>query len=128
MNTYITTAGLLAALTTLGHFGVGRRAFLGPMLAAEFEPVPKRVMLCVFHYVSTFLILSTLTLLAAGLKGLPTPGATALVVFIAANYAGFAVWQLALALTSGLPHGPLKLFQWLFFVLIAGFAALGLYV
>jgi magnesium-transporting ATPase (P-type) len=62
MNWYIIIAGLIGALTTIGHFAMGSKEFLRPMLEASFDPVPKKVMHCVFHYVSAYLILSSIAL------------------------------------------------------------------
>ncbi|MFC1523730.1 hypothetical protein ACFL6N_02955 [Thermodesulfobacteriota bacterium] len=119
MNTLIVVSGIFALLTTMGHFAVGSKKFLKPMLEASFDPIAHKIMHCVFHYVSAFLILSTVALLAIG-TGMITDQGTSLVVrFIAANYAVFAVWQIALASTSGIPNGLLKLFQWVFFILIS---------
>ncbi len=125
MNWLILIAGIFALLTTIGHFAVGSKEFLRPMLEADFDPVPRKVLHCVFHYISVFLILSTLALLAAGLQLIDRSGATPLVLFISLNYLTFAIWQIALASCSGIPNGVLKLFQWIFFTLIAGFAIAG---
>ncbi len=125
MNWFITIAGLIGAFTTIGHFFIGSKEFLGPMLKAPIDPVPKKVMHCVFHYVSAFLILSTISLLGIGFGIIDGGGAALLVRFISINYAVFAVWQIALAATSQIPKGIFKLFQWIFFVLIAVFAWIG---
>ena len=125
MNWFIIIAGLLCAFTTIGHFAVGSREFLGPMLKASFDPVPKKVMHCVFHYISAYLILSTITLLGIGFGFIEKDGTTALVRFISINYAVFAVWQIVLATTSQIHKGIFKLFQWVFFITIALFAWLG---
>ena len=125
MNWFIIIAGLVAAFTTIGHFLIGTKEYLKPMLGASFDPVPKRVMHSVFHYVSAFQITSTLALLAIGF-GLVTDAQPSLLVrFIALNYAIFAIWQIALAATSQIPRGVLKMFQWIFFVVIAVFAWIG---
>jgi hypothetical protein len=126
MNWYITIAGLIGAFTTIGHFAIGSREFLKPMMEASFDPVPKKVMHCVFHYVSTYLILSTITLLLIGFNIWAGSGMKALIIFIAANYVVFAIWQIVLAITSQIPKGIIKLFQWIFFVLIALFSFLGM--
>lgn len=125
MNWLIITSGVVALLTTVGHFMVGSRKFLRPMLEATFDPVAKKVMHCVFHYISAFLILTTATLLGVGSGMIEFQGSTILVRFIAANYVAFAVWQVFLAGTSGIPRGALRLFQWVFFILISGFALAG---
>ena len=125
MNWLIIISGIFALLTTIGHFAVGSKEFLKPMLEATFDPVAKKVMHCVFHYISTFLIISTIALLAVGSGTIKPQGSAILVQFIAANYVVFAIWQIALASTSGIPKGIFKLFQWVFFILISGFAFVG---
>ena len=125
MNVLIVLAGVVGALTTIGHFVVGSRRFLAPMLAAPIEDVPRKVMHCVFHYVSTHLILSTVALFLVGFGVDVGPGSQALVRFIAISYLVFALWQLVIAVGSGIPRAPLKLFQWVFFVLIAVLSWLG---
>ena len=125
MDWYIIIAGLIAAATTAGHFSVGSQKFLKPMLGASFDPIPQKVMHCVFHYVSTYLILSTATLLLIGSGIWSGVGTAAVINFIAVNYVIFAIWQIGLAIKSGIPNGIFKLFQWIFFVLIALFSFLG---
>ncbi len=128
MNWYITIAGLIGVLATIGHFTVGTKQFLKPMLEASFDPVPKKVLHCVFHYVSTFMILSTINLLLIGLNVWPALNSMVLIKFIGANYLVFGVWQIILAASSDIPGGVIKLFQWIFFILIALFSFLGAYV
>lgn len=121
MNPLIVSAGFIALMTTAGHFTVGRKMYLKPLLKSEMEPVPKKVLHCVFHYVSTFLSLSTLALFVSAFTKI---GRLA-TVFIALNYALFAVWQLSLVKASGIERGMLKMFQWTFFVIISVLAFLG---
>ena len=121
MNPLVVSAGIIALLTTAGHFTVGRKMYLKPVLNADIEPVAKKVMHCVFHYVSTFLLLSTLALFVIGFMRI----GRLLAVFIAVNYSLFAVWQLALIKQSGIERGMLRMFQWIFFVFIAVLALLG---
>jgi hypothetical protein len=125
MNGLIIGAGVIAGMTTAGHFAVGSKQFLAPMLESQFEQVPKKVMHCVFHYVSAFLLFSTLALLLAGFEIDLGGGNTALVRFIGLNYLAFAIWQLAIATASGIPRGIFKLFQWVFFLAIAVLAFAG---
>ena len=121
MNPLIVSAGIIALLTTGGHFTVGRKMYLKPLLESDMEDVPKKVLHCVFHYVSTFLLLSTLALFVSGSMQI----GRILSFFIAVNYSLFAVWQLALVKQSGIERGPLKMFQWIFFILIAVLGFLG---
>ena len=119
MNWLIIISGFIALFTTVGHFTMGSKQFLQPMLGSDFDAVPKKVMHCVFHYVSTFLLLSTAALLLAGFRVNIGNDTTLLVRFISVNYAVFAVWQIILAATSDIPNPLFKLFQWTFFVIIA---------
>ncbi|HDY88556.1 MAG TPA: hypothetical protein ENH82_10665 [bacterium] len=125
MNWLLFISGLFAVFTTVGHFIVGGKRFLKPMLQAPFDEVSKKVMHCVFHYISVFLVISTIALLASGFCLIPKTGDNLLVKFIALNYAFFALTQIVIALTSKLHMGIFKLFQWIFFILIAVFALLG---
>jgi hypothetical protein len=126
MNWLFLISGLLGAITTMGHFTMGRKQYLKPMLEASFEEVPKEVMHCVFHYVSAYLILSTIVLLALGFGVTFSADTSLLVWFIIIHYAVFAVTQIVIASTSRIEKVMFKMFQWVFFVLIAVFAWLGL--
>jgi hypothetical protein len=125
MNGPVFISGLAAAFCTLGHFTVGSKHYLKPMLAASFDDVAKKVCHCVFHYVSVFLVLSAVCLVLAG-AGARFTADTALVVrFIAIHYAVFAVVQIFIAATSGIRKAVFKMFQWTIFVFIAVFAWMG---
>jgi hypothetical protein len=126
MNWFIFIAGIIAAMTVVGHFTVGRKDFLMPLLDSSIDDVPKKVLHCVFHYISAFLVISTLALLAVGAGVKFKSGYTLLVDFIAIHYATFAVIQLVIALRSKIPKPAFKLFQWIFFSLTAIFAWLGI--
>ena len=125
MNWMILISGLAAGFVNFGHFTVGRKDFLKPMLQADFDDVPKKVMHCVFHYVSAYVVLSFIVLIAIGL-GFSFGTADALLVkFIAVNYFFFAITQIVIAATSKIPNGVIKLFQWIFFMGVAIFAWIG---
>ena len=125
MNWLLAIAGIVSVLTTFGHFFVGRPRFLTPMLASEFDRIPKKMMHCVFHFISVFLITSTAILLWVGFGTRLDSGSVLLVRFISANFMGFALWQVGLAVASGIPNGVFKLFQWIFFVTISICSFLG---
>jgi hypothetical protein len=125
MNWMILIAGLVAGFVNVGHFTVGSKDFLKPMLQADFDDVPKKVMHCVFHYVSVYVVLSFIVLIAIGL-GFSFGTADALLVkFIAVNYFFFAITQIVIATASNIPKGAIKLFQWIFFMGVAIFAWIG---
>ncbi len=125
MNWLLFTSGIVAAITTVGHFTMGSKRFLQPVLNAPIDDVPKKVMHSLFHYISTYLVLSTIFLILLGL-GVDFKGdSTFLVRFIAYNYIVFAIIQIIIALTSKIEKPLSQLFQWVFFVVIAVLAWLG---
>ena len=125
MNWPILISGLAAVFCTLGHFTVGRKQYLKPMLAASFDDVAKKVNHCVFHYVSAFLVLSAVCLVLIGTGFTFNTDTSLLVKFISIHYAVFAVTQIIIAATSGIQNAVLKMFQWTIFVFIAVFGWIG---
>ena len=111
MNWFILTAAIFSLLTTIGHFTVGLKEFLKPMLEVQFDAVAQKIMHCVFHYVSAFLILSTVGLFIAGLGKISVVESRWMVLFIAANFILNALWQIVLALLSSIPNALFKMFQ-----------------
>ena len=125
MNWPIFIAGIGAVMITLGHFAVGSKLYLRPMLQASFDDLPKKVNHCVFHYISAYLVLSAVFLLLVG-TGYTNPADTSwLVKFISLNYGLFTVVQIVIAATSGIKNAILKMFQWTLFSFVAVFAWVG---
>ena len=125
MNGPIFIAGVGAVFITLGHFAIGSKLYLKPMLQASFDELPKKVNHCVFHYVSTFLVMSSVFLLVVG-SGIATQtDASLLVKFISINYGFFTVVQIIVAATSGIQNAIFKMFQWTLFTFVAVFAWVG---
>jgi hypothetical protein len=125
MNTLLLISGLVAGFCTVGHFMVGSKSYLKPMLQASFDEVAKNVMHCVFHYVSVFLVLTSITLLLMGFGIGFNSDVSLMVKLIAIHYAAFAIVQIVIALASGIERALFKMFQWTIFVVIAVFAWLG---
>jgi hypothetical protein len=110
MNWMILISGLVAGFVNVGHFTLGSKDFLKPMLQADFDDIPKKVMHCVFHYVSAYVVLSFIVLIAIGLGF---------------SFGTADITQIVIAATSNIPKGVIKLFQWILFMLIAIFAWIG---
>jgi NADH:ubiquinone oxidoreductase subunit K len=125
MNWPIFIAGVGAGFITLGHFAVGSKQYLKPMLQASFDDVPKKVNHCVFHYISVYLVLSTIFLLLTGIGYISKADNSWLVKFISINYGFFAVVQIVIAATSGIQNAIFKMFQWMLFAFVAAFAWVG---
>ena len=125
MNLPVLVAGLGAGFITLGHFAIGSNKYLKPMLQASFDDVPKKINHCVFHYISAFLVLSTIFLLLIGFGYNNHTDNSWLIKFIATNYGFFAMVQVIIAATSGIKNAIFKLFQWTLFAFVAVFAWVG---
>ena len=125
MNWLVLISGLVAGFCTIGHFAIGSKQYLQPMMQATFDDVARKVMHCVFHYVSVYLVLSTIILLAVGIGYTFNSDTSLAVKFIAVNFALFAVSQLIVAATSKIQNAVFKMFQWIIFTVIAVTAWIG---
>ena len=124
MNIYAVIAGVIALFAFIGHLTIGKKLFLKPMLDADFDYLAKKVMQSVFHYVSIFQFLSAYMLIMPGIRGEncnidPTP----LFGFIGINYLIFAIGLVIIALRAKI--SLLKMFQWIFWILIATLSFMG---
>ena len=108
--------GLLAAFVVIGHFTMGIKSYLVPMLDADFDQIPKTVMQSVFHYVSVFLVLAAAALILAGTGVFSGENSELVVKFIGINFLLFAVVQIFYALRSKVERPLFKLFQWTLFL------------
>ncbi|MCG8308032.1 MAG: hypothetical protein MI975_11620 [Cytophagales bacterium] len=127
MNYFLLTAGVLAAFATIGHFSMGAKDFLKPVLDSNLDEIPKRVMQSLFHYMSVFMILSSIILLFFSVKDpLVLRGSADAVLVIGMHYAGFAVVQILIALVSNIRGALFKLFQWIFWISIAVLSFIGI--
>lgn len=126
MNYFIFTSGVLASLATIGHFVAGTKNYLKPVMNSTIDLIPRKVMQSLFHYMSVYMILTSVVLLSVSMGGkLIFENTGDVVLLIGISYAGFAVIQLFIALTSSLKSGVIKLFQWIFWMLISVFSFLG---
>jgi len=128
MDYLILTPGVLAALATIGHFAIGNKAYVKPVMDSNAAEIPKKVMLSVFHYMSVYMVLTTVILIAFSFgENLIFENSADVLKVIGFSYAGFATVQFIIALTSSIKMGIFKLFQWVFWMLIAVFALLAAY-
>ena len=120
MNYFILTAGVLAALATIEHFIMGAKDFLKPLMKSDIDLIVKKVMQSLFHYMSVFMVLTSIFLIVISTgKCQLYENTNDVVKFIGIVYAGFAIVQFIIAATSKIKVGIFKLFQWIFWTLIA---------
>ncbi len=126
MNFFIFISALITFVAIIGHFTMGRKAYLKPVMDSDIEQVPKKVMQSVFHYMSVFLVLSLFILLAGSHRSCPMYDYVhTMIRFIGMAYGLYAITQFVIASTSGIPGGVFKMFQWVFWALISVFAIIG---
>lgn len=127
MNYFFLAASLMGLLTFIGHFVYGGKQYLLPMQSSELDPIVKLVLHCTFHFVSVFIVLSTVILAACGFDLISSMQGFGLVLFVALNFGIFAIWQLFLAFDSGIPSPYRHLFQWAPFASISILSLMGIY-
>lgn len=127
MNYLILTAGIISLFATAGHFAIGSKVFLKPVINSDIDEIPKKVMHSLFHYMSAYMILSTLVLIMTSIgRCMLFEDTDSVVKFIGMSYVGFAIPQFIIALTSSIKGGIFKLFQWVFWIIIAVLCFLGI--
>lgn len=127
MNIYLLVAAVLASITCVGHFVIAKPQLLCSKLQADFDPTAITLMHCVFHYVSIFLVLSTLVLFACGLQWVPRMQTYALALFISLNFMLFAIWQIYIGYFAEAKSVRRVQFHWVFFIIISVFTLLGVF-
>lgn len=115
----ILLAAILSLFALIGHFAIGTKLYLKPVLNSDLDEVPAQVMRSLFHYMSAFMVISTLILFESALKLSMVFQTTEVALLTGLIYAGLAVTQLFVIFTSGIEGGYFKLFQWIFWVLIS---------
>ncbi|BDD00390.1 hypothetical protein [Persicobacter psychrovividus] len=127
MNYFTIAAGLLATFACIGHFTMGTKDFLRPILQANVALIPRKVMQSLFHYMSVILVLTAVLLLSFGFGhhlGFEHP--KDIILLWAVLYLGLGIAQFAVALTLPVKGNIFRLFQWIFWLLISAFCFLSL--
>lgn len=125
MNITLLIAGLLASFVVVGHFKFGISWYLKPMLASDFDLIPKATMQSVFHYVSVFLVLAAAVLLHEGLGLKLLDDTNALVKFLGLNYLLFTIVQISYAFKNKVERPLISVFQWTLFLPIGILCLIG---
>lgn len=124
MNILNLIAGILALMASIGHFTMGSKQFLRPILESDTDEVPKKVMHSLFHYMSVFMVFTSLVLIICAFGACNLfENCADVTKFIGITYLGMGIVQLIIAATSRIEKGIFKLFQWVFWILI-GISAL----
>ncbi len=125
MNTYSLIAGIIALLATIGHLTVGVKDYYRPLKNTAMDEIVKTIFTGLFHYITGFQILSSFILIMIGIRGNGCNFEPLLVLgFIGATYVFWAIVQLIITVKSPIKGAAFKMFQWVFWLLIAMFCFL----
>lgn len=119
MNLWLIAAGLLAALSAVGHAVPGASMFCNPILLRLDDPRLGAVFTGIWHLITVHFGLSGLALVVCGIIG----DGRAVGWLVALQFASYAVIYLTLSLRLG---GLRELLQWLPFSAVAALALVGL--
>ena len=126
MNYLLLAAGIISSFAVIGHFTMGKKMYLNPILESNVEDIPKQIMRSLFHYASVFMVFTTIVILKSAFgKCLLFADTQSGTLFIGIIYGGMAFAQIIINLTSPVKAGLLKMFQWVFWTLIACFSIFG---
>ncbi len=126
MNYFTLIAGIIALGAVIGHFAMGAKMYLKPVMESAIDEIPKRVMQSLFHYMSVFMIITTFFLLWSSFgMCMLFEHTNEVALFIGIIYGGFAIAQFIIALFSSVKMGLFKMFQWVFWAAISVLSILG---
>ena len=126
MNYFTLIAGIIALMAVIGHFAMGTKMYLKPVMESDVDEIPKRVMQSLFHYMSVFMIITTFFLLWSSFgMCMLFEHTNEVSLFIGIIYGGFAIAQFIIALVSPIKTGVFKMFQWVFWAAISVLSILG---
>lgn len=123
MNYFLLSSGIISLLGCVGHFTLGYNDYIRPVLQSDIDVIPKKIVLCIYHYMSVFMVITTILLLSFAFNQyLIFENVTDAVKVLVISYVGFAVAGFLISTKVGI----FKLFQWIFWMLIAVLSFLGL--
>ncbi len=122
MNWFYLISCIVATLACIGHFVIGYRKYLTPVLLSDADMFSKRTALSLYHYMSVWMVITAVVMMLYTFDWPPFVADNDFVAkFIGLVYAGFAFVNLLSAIKVGI----FRLFQWIFWALISIFAFLG---
>lgn len=127
MNYFLLVSSLLSIFIVIGHFTVGKKLYLLPMLKADFDEIPKKIMQSLFHYSSVYLTLSAIFLTYFLFNLSLLENGKYVIVFIGTHFILNAIVQMIIAINSNIEKPLAKLFQWSLFILTGIFSILSIY-
>ena len=120
MNFPLLIAAVVTSMACAGHFTIGSKSFLKPVLEhQEIGIIPRKVMHSLFHYMSAWMLISAVLLWGFVFDYAFVFRSTEdVTLLIGICYLAFALVQIPLAMNSPIENGLLKMFQWIFWIII----------
>lgn len=124
MDSNLLVAGIISLLLSIKHLTQDRKKVLLPSQASELSFNAKLQLSSFFYFVAVFYLLATLVLFACSFEMISQMYAYGLLLFIALDYALFAIWQLYGKIMSSEKLSILFYFNWIGYFLISGLIVL----
>ncbi|WP_299491607.1 hypothetical protein [uncultured Shewanella sp.] len=120
MDSYLLVGGIVSLLLSIKHLTRDRKKVLMPCLVSDISIETKTHLSSFFYFVAVFYVLATLVLFTCSLSLISQMYAYGLLLFIALDYALFAIWQLYGKIMSSEKQSFLFYCHWLgYFVVTA---------
>ncbi|WP_299002191.1 hypothetical protein [uncultured Shewanella sp.] len=120
MNSYLLVGGFVSLLLSIKHLTLDRKTVLLPFLASDLNIEVKTHISSFFYFIAVFYVLATLSLFVCYLDLISQMYAYGLLLFIALDYALFAIWQLYGKIMSSEKQPLLFYCHWLGYFVVTG--------
>ncbi|WP_157601124.1 hypothetical protein [Persicobacter sp. CCB-QB2] len=120
MNFLLLIAAIVCSMACAGHFTIGNKDFLKPVLESQdVGIIPRKVMHSLFHYMSVWMLISAVLLWGFAFDYAFVFRSTEdVTLLIGICFLSFAMVQIPIAINSPIENGLLKMFQWIFWIII----------
>ncbi|MGL4993719.1 MAG: hypothetical protein ACRC6R_06300 [Bacteroidales bacterium] len=117
MNIYYLIAAFVAVLSQIGHLTIGRKKFIDPVLKSDYiSQEVKGVVHTLFHYMTYMIGVSAVVLFyISQYSTVLSVDSSVIGLFLGCVWAGMGL----VALTLSFRYGLFKIFQWIFWFVIA---------
>lgn len=125
MNYFLLMAGFISSLLILGHLLFGIKWYLQPMLDSELRKISMYALQSMYHFVSGFLLLSSMALLLLGFGITYNTDPKLLVYFIGDGIILFAIIQVYYAFKHNMKPSLIPSIQWTLYITVGILCFLG---
>ncbi|WP_298774122.1 hypothetical protein [uncultured Shewanella sp.] len=120
MNSYLLVGSIVSLLLCIKHLTLDRKKVLLPCFTSDLSLEVKTHLSSYFYFIAVFYVLATLILLVCCLSLVSQMYAYGLLLFIALDYALFAIWQLYGKIMSSEKQSFLFYCHWIGYFVVTG--------